>query len=113
MEKKYIKIETTGKVAELVVTEESEYSDLSGAVQGVLEMVPSIFEDHYLYLNEEGKLIGLEINELATSLANGLSSYDIIVGDVVIVGPLDEEGNHLSVTPEVLGRLTMSSNDKA
>lgn len=49
--------------------------------------------DDTLYLNEEGKIIGLPVNSIATDLAlNVLQWRDVIVGDVVIVGPLDEEG---------------------
>lgn len=104
--KTFIKINTSGK-RELLSFEdpEQEYPILSGAVGGMIEMVPCVYPDHYIYLNEEGKLIGLEVNDSATALAKGLSPFDMIVGDVVIAGPLDEDGNHYSVSNDVLGEM--------
>ena len=101
--KTYIKITTDGR-KELLQFEDptAEYHILSTAVGGFIEMVPSVFEDHHIYLNEEGKLKGLTVNGLATELARGLSVFDMIVGDVVIAGPLDDEGNHDSVTSAVI-----------
>lgn len=51
------------------------------------------------YHNEEGKLLGLPKNDLATHLAAGrLFSNDYIAGDVLIVGvPDDVEGRTQSI----------------
>lgn len=56
------------------------------------------------YLNEEGKLDGLPINTFATALAKTLrwTSYDILVGPVVFVGPTDSRGNDTDVPGFVL-----------
>ena len=49
------------------------------------------------YVNEEGKLIGLPINKVATLLwmvVNGYKElHDVLVGDVIFTGEVDEEGN--------------------
>lgn len=94
--KQFLKIEVSGKIEWLNFEQEEEYSVLSEAVGGYIEMVPSVIKDHYLYVNEEGKLLMLEINDAATQLAN-LPTLDLIVGNAVLVGPIDEDGNHLSV----------------
>jgi hypothetical protein len=45
----------------------------------------------HLYCNEEGKLMGLPPNIMATAVAFGGSSHDIIVGDVVLCKGNEEE----------------------
>lgn len=104
--KTYIKINVNGRTEKIEgITDETEYQTLSAAVGGMIEIVPSVFENHFLYLNEEGKLFGMEVNQKATVLAHGLSIFDMIVGDAVLVGPLDEEGNHESVEDSVIKEL--------
>jgi hypothetical protein len=48
------------------------------------------------YLNEEGKMRGLPINDRADALARALGWQslpgDVLCGDVVFLGPCDEEG---------------------
>jgi hypothetical protein len=59
-----------------------------------------------LYLNEEGKLEGLEQNPTATALYSeeyGLN--DFIVGDVIITGGANSEGETVGLTDEQLGFL--------
>jgi len=67
---------------------------LSEKVGGYIEAV-SIGEDITMYLHEEGKIMGLPRNERATRLAKKygrISLMDYIVGNVVMVGGVDEEG---------------------
>lgn len=67
--------------------------DLQAAVGGYIESIP-LGED-VGYLNEEGKLQGLEVNLTATEIAHrlgGIFPYDVVVGALVIVGPTDAEG---------------------
>lgn len=67
------------------------------AVKGYIEYVPLPDEVQattgfsYLYCNEEGKLMGLPPNVLATLLAFGDTPHDIIVGDVVLCKENEEE----------------------
>lgn len=52
-----------------------------------------------MWLNEEGKFSGLEVNNLATNLwERSYGATDVIVGDVVLSGGTDEEGESLGLT---------------
>lgn len=56
-----------------------------------------------MYLNEEGKLVGLPANRRANRLAHrhrAVQVFDVIVGDVVIVGPVDDEGYDTGLSDE-------------
>jgi hypothetical protein len=61
----------------------------------------------WMYLNEDGKSLGLRENHLATTLAHeaGLSLADFIVGQVVVFGEADNEGWDTSVPEEFLALL--------
>ena len=67
------------------------------AVDGYIEYVPipadlaTITGFTYLYCNEEGKLMGKPPNMIATMMAFGDTPHDIIVGDVVLCKPNEEE----------------------
>lgn len=52
------------------------------------------FQGRSLWLNEEGKLVGLPLNTLATVMWEDSfgRNTDVILGDVVILGDTDEEG---------------------
>lgn len=52
-----------------------------------------------MYVHDEGLLIGLQLNWLATALyqASGYRSEYPIVGPVVLCGGVDEEGNDLDL----------------
>jgi hypothetical protein len=57
-----------------------------------------------LWANEEGKLVGLPINEFATALWESLFGIgtDIIVGDIVLTGGTDEEGETLGLGSDII-----------
>ena len=58
-----------------------------------------------MYLDEDGKARGLPVNMLATLMAwihGGLSSADNIVGDVLVVGSEDADGDNRSVPSELV-----------
>jgi hypothetical protein len=81
----------------------NSYDTLKTAVGGWLECVhlPSIGAD--LWLNEEGKLIGLPYSPYGTVLwAKEYGFTDKIMGDIVITGGADEEGETLGLTEEQL-----------
>lgn len=58
------------------------------------------------YINEEGKLLNLPVNRIATAIVDtlypGFASYDYIVGPAVFVGPIDSEGYDTSLPPELV-----------
>lgn len=60
---------------------------LQAGVDGYIERI-TLSDGSSMYINEEGKLNGLPINEEATRLARPvLMADDYIVGDVVICAP--------------------------
>jgi hypothetical protein len=94
---KVIYISTDNKVA-IKEVERIEYETLSVAVNGMIELV-SINEDIDMWLNEEGKYIGLEPNIIATLIWNKVfPNFDVIMGDVIITGGSDDEGNTLGLS---------------
>lgn len=89
----------------------STYDAISKRVGGFIEAVYFPFNDSLapscvLYLNEEGKLDNLPYNERATLLTRAmLSASDLIVGDVVITGPTDDDGETTSVDQATFDRI--------
>jgi hypothetical protein len=77
-----------------------KYEDLRKAVDGYIEAVGIVIEKQKvtIYLNEEGKLDRLPPNYAATDLTNGILGWDVIVGNVVLVGGPDREGNDTSLS---------------
>lgn len=74
------------------------YEALSAAVGGWLELL-RLSHDAVIYVDEEGKLKGLPINERANRLLHeempiGLAPNDRVVGTIVILGCLNERGEH-------------------
>jgi hypothetical protein len=71
-------------------------------VGGYFEDVPQNFNSRVtMYANEDGKRHNLPINWLATILS-GLWPQDHVVGDVVLVGAPDENGDDQGLTAEVI-----------
>lgn len=79
-------------------------------VGGPLEAVELERPAASLYLNEQGKLEELPINPRATLIVwvhnSRYRGHDTIVGDVFIVGPVDEEGDDLTVPDELVALFT-------
>jgi hypothetical protein len=80
---------------------ESSYETISKAVGGYIQIVPlqNDFAGYSMYLHEEGKLIGLPMNDIATAVwENSYGRTDIILGNAVIVNAnTDEDGNELPI----------------
>ena len=86
---------------------------LQGVVGGLIEAVnlSEVLTDTgrrrvacTVFVNEEGKLLGLPVNPRATDLCAikiGGWFLDVIVGDVVVVGWPDDQGGETSCPPEV------------
>jgi hypothetical protein len=84
----------------------SGLDSLQKAVGGWIELLP-INDEHHAYIDEEGKLKNLPINELATKFAHkyiGIAPYDCIVGPMIILGndPSDPEEEGDANTPTVI-----------
>jgi hypothetical protein len=84
-----------------------ELSTLQRCVGGYVEIV-RLSDSVTLWVNEEGKVIDLMPNRIATRLFRAVfKSYDIIVGDVVLTGGDDKEGNTLGLDDKAYARLLM------
>ena len=83
------------------------YQPLSDAIGGLIESVPASPEVT-IWCNEEGKILNLDYNPVATKFWEVFDDYgvvtagDVLVGTVVIRGPVDEEGETTDVDPEIL-----------
>jgi hypothetical protein len=89
----------------------SDVDAYHAVVGGPLQLVAFDRPPAALYINEEGKLDGLNINARATVLTwvhnSNLRGHDVIVGDALLVGPPDQSGRDRSVPDEYL-RLLLS-----
>lgn len=91
---KLITIKTDGSVTETDITAPPSLETLQEIVGGYIEAVPYFNsyggEPCVAFCNEEGKLDGLPVNEVATAawgevLAKHGGLFDLLVGDIVIV----------------------------
>lgn len=76
------------------------YDFIKHHIAGWLEVVR--LPDGTMYVNEEGKMIGLLPNETATRLAlvdRSIMPTDYIAGTAVFLGKPDEEGDDTEVDP--------------
>ena len=82
------------------------YATLSRAVGGMIEAV-TLPNGLTLWVNEEGKMDGLPVNEYATNLMTREfgATYDIIVGNAIVTGGADDEGETLGLTDEQVAEL--------
>ena len=80
---------------------------LQGKVGGWIEAAD--FDGGTIFVNEEGKLIGLEPNALASNLwwnRNPASLASHLNGTAVVMGPVDSEGDTTSVTQDTVDMVT-------
>jgi hypothetical protein len=101
--KKALAIKTTGEVTELDLTSDS-LTTLQTAVDGWVQAV-EVATDLTMWCNEEGKMFGLAHNPYAQFMwdkAYGAHT-DYIVGDIVLTGGADSEGDTLGLTDEQVG----------
>jgi hypothetical protein len=103
---KALHIKTDGKVKVLEFTNDTCYKTLSGAVGGLIECV-ALAKDIDMWVNEEGKVFGLDLNPHATRLfQNTFGFIDPIAGDVIITGGADDEGETLGLSDESIDEIT-------
>ncbi len=98
----------------LVITAEGEVkeldrislNDLQSAVGGWVQAI-DLEENLTMWLNEEGKLMGLPHNTTAQKLWDKAfwTGSDFIVGDVVLTGGTDEEGLTLPIPLDTAQRV--------
>lgn len=108
---KAITIEANGNVK---LVDLSDYDALNKAVGGSIESINFGDTGHHCYLNEDGIALGLPYNRLATDLCYkhnvGLGADDYIKGTMVVVGPVDEEGDDTNIHDELAKQLLSMSD---
>jgi hypothetical protein len=89
------------------------YQVMHKAVEGWLEMVPvgRGVEPFTAYCNEEGKFEGLPANPLATSFCR--VTHDVLVGNILIIGPPDREADDTHMSDETWQRLLREMAERA
>jgi hypothetical protein len=107
MTKLGVVIKADGTLERLDLSEsEQELKSLQNAVGGYVQVI-ELEDDFTMWVNEEGKLLNLPVNEIATVIWEvrfGLDT-DIICGDVVFTGGMDEDGETLTISEANLQRL--------
>jgi hypothetical protein len=71
---------------------------LQSAVDGYVQPV-DLSDDMTMWVNEEGKIIGLIRNDKANTIfRNTFGAVDVIMGDVIFTGGVDDEGDTMGLT---------------
>ncbi len=97
MAKNALVITTAGEMS-IIDLAENELATLQAKVGGWVQMV-DLNDNLTLWCNEEGKLEGLPLNRYATELWESVyGKTDIIVGDIVLTGGADDEGETLGLS---------------
>jgi len=87
-------LHTDGAIEEFKTEWSLEFAQ--SVVGGLIEAVDA--NGMSIYINEEGKILGLPANDLATALWENGWGHDVLVGDALLVGGLDRHGNDTSLT---------------
>ena len=98
-------IKTDG-TKEVVLFTEGSFLELAQKTVGGWIQLVRLGDRGDLYLNEEGKLDQLPQNPIATALySDEYGLNDFIVGDVIITGGANSEGETVGLSDEQLGAL--------
>ena len=106
--RKVIKIDVHNQLTELDLdAPEGSYKVLSNGVGGLIEAV-DITENLTMWVNEEGKFAEFPlINAVGNAyFQRAFGAVDVIVGDVVFSGGVDDEGDTLGLTEAQVKALT-------
>lgn len=100
MAKTALQVKTSGEVTELDLTSDS-LTTLQTAVGGWVQAI-DLASDLSMWCNEEGKLTGLPHNPYAQFMWDKVfgAHTDYIVGDIVLTGGTDSEGETIGLTQE-------------
>jgi Domain of unknown function (DUF3846) len=95
-------LKTDGTVETFVFDTSDVAEKIHTLIDGWLEPVAQNFHSRVtMYANEDGKRLNLPINFLATILS-GLWPQDFVVGDVVLVGAPNEQGDDQGLPSDVI-----------
>jgi hypothetical protein len=88
------------------------YKAIQKVVGGCFDLVASSTGETSFWIHDEGKLIGLDVNPVATRMLWDLNplfrDQDILVGTVLVTGGADDEGNTLGLSDEAELALMMA-----
>lgn len=110
MTKQVLVISFTGELNTAEMPENQGLAFLQEQVGGLVQVIDLVgeLEGVSLWVNEEGKMYGLPINESATHLwEKSYGKTDVIVGNVVITGGADNAGETMPLTD---GQVEMITN---
>ena len=100
-----IYITTDNEIALASVDPDNLLKDLQNAVGGWIEAV-NLTDNITMWINEEGKLNNLPLNVTATLLYHTVyGPYDLIVGNVILTGGPDDDGNTTEIDLNELSAL--------
>ena len=100
---KAVIIRTDGKKEVVEFEIGKSYELISTAVGGMIECITLHDKEGQpdMWINENGKFSGLDQNPYATALwVDMYSTTDVIMGDVIITGGADDEGETLGLSDE-------------
>jgi hypothetical protein len=100
---KAMHIKTSGEYSLIEVEDATAYPTIKDIVGGYIDHITSTELGITGYVHDEGLLIGLQVNVLASSLFGRP-----LVGDCVVFGLADNEGNESDI-PEVLAGRTFDA----
>jgi len=89
-----------------VVNLDTGYKAIQAVVGGTFDAITSDSGNTTFWIHDEGKIIGLEPNVIATKILWGLNQafygLDYLAGPVLITGGADDEGDTLGISVEGL-----------
>lgn len=89
-----------------LLDEDFHYERINELVGGWIEAVNFGDNSFFAYINEEGKIIGLPENKLATEFwynsGQRILLGDYLAGNALFFGEVDDEGNNTDVPQEVI-----------
>lgn len=92
-------IKTDGTKEVVLFTQDTFLKLAQDTVGGWVQMLPLPKKGIDLWLNEEGKMIGLDQNPVATALwSEDWGMTDYMVGNAIITGGVNDEGETLGLT---------------
>lgn len=93
----------TQEVSVVEIDRENALRPMQEAVEGLVQCVEFPDSGFDMWMNEEGKLIGLPVNLAATKMWHiEYGPTDIIMGNVIITGPADEDGYSTELDAQTL-----------
>lgn len=99
-----IKTDGTKEVVEFELGKSFEM--LQEAVEGNFQVVMLKGQTFEMWVNEEGKLIGLPQNPIATAIySESYGVTDVIMGNVIFTGGVDSEGDTLGLSDKQVEEL--------